>query len=171
MISVAAPVSRGRLTDAAGPPSSPARSAAQPDAISRRAASSGASWSRCHFDVRSSGPARLPSASSAAASAAAHAGGSGRPLARCPLSRVLFQRPPARTTRAAFTACGSPATAAWLRGLLLHVDAVVAGRTDYEGLAPHPGHLLRPRGLWLSCHGEVSELADLMPLHPAPLAA
>ncbi len=35
----------------------------------------------------------------------------GRPLARCLLvGRVLFQRPPVRTTRASFPARSSPAT-------------------------------------------------------------
>lgn len=36
--------------------------------------------------------------------------GTGRPLARFPLGRFLFQRPPARTRCAAFTATGSPMT-------------------------------------------------------------
>src|SRR5260370_9348236 len=47
----------------------------------------------------------------------------------------------------------------------------MAGQADYEGLAPLPGHVLRPRGLWLSRREEVGELADLVHLHPGPLAA
>src|SRR5450759_900140 len=54
---------------------------------------------------------------------------------------------------------------------LARVDAVVAGRADHEGLAPHPGHLLRPRGRWLSRPGEIGELADLVCLHAGPCAA
>ena len=38
----------------------------------------------------------------------------GRPLARCPPERVLFQRPPVRTTRVPFDARGSPVTTPWM---------------------------------------------------------
>jgi hypothetical protein len=51
------------------------------------------------------------------------------------------------------------------------VDGVVAGGADHEGLAPFPGHEVRPLGLWPSWPGEVGELADLMNFHHGPLLA
>lgn len=51
----------------------------------------------------------------------------------------------------------------------------MAVRADQEGLAPHRGHELRPRGLWPPRAGEVSEFTDLVCLHRgaslAPLAS
>jgi len=60
--------------------------------MSRRQASSSASWSRCPLLRRSSGPARLPSASSTAASAAVHSGVSSPPSFPAPRNVLASRR-------------------------------------------------------------------------------
>lgn len=48
------------------------------------------------------------------------------------------------------------------------VDGLVAGAAGYEGFPAHPGHEVRPSGLWPSCPGEVGEFADLVDFHVGP---
>ena len=98
-------------------------------------------------------------------------GHTGRPLARCLLGQVLFQRPPVRTTRASFRCTWLSSDYCVSGGWLPGVDGLVAGGADHEGLPAHLGHELRPRGLWLSRPGEVGEFADLVDFHPGTLVA
>ena len=51
------------------------------------------------------------------------------------------------------------------------MDAVVAGWADDQCLAPHSGHLLRPRWLRPSRFGELGALGDLVYLHLGSLFA
>jgi hypothetical protein len=45
------------------------------------------------------------------------------------------------------------------------VDGGVTFGANFEGLAPHLGHEVRPRGLWPTRSGEVCKLSDLVNFH------
>jgi hypothetical protein len=45
------------------------------------------------------------------------------------------------------------------------MDGFMTVAADHEGLPPLLGHVLCPRGLWLSRLGEVGEFSDLVDFH------